>query len=283
MKRVVLFLIVASALFSACQENLPPISCLTCPDGDPTDTLEPQDRRVLIEEFTGVECVGCPAGSAEIENLLFLNGERLVAVSIHTGPLSDPYPESQYDFRTEGGAFLLSYLGLPNGIPSAVINRKQFTGESDLQLVSSASWGGYVGQEAQGLAKTVLVLDNDYDPSSRTLNGKVIGQAFDNVDSEVRITIMLTESGIVDAQLTPETSPDTDPDYVHKHVLRKVLTAFDGDVIDGSLTIGDTFDKNFSFNIPNDWNADNCTVIAFTHLSGDKKEVLQVIEEDLRN
>src|ERR1700741_1300369 len=94
----------------------------------PVGPPELGDRKVLIEEFTGVRCVNCPDGSAEIENLLSLYGGNLVAVSIHSGFFSDPYPDNLYDFRTPEGDQLLNYLGQPLGYPTAVIDRKLFNG-----------------------------------------------------------------------------------------------------------------------------------------------------------
>ncbi|MDV7402453.1 hypothetical protein RZS08_64120, partial [Arthrospira platensis SPKY1] len=65
---------------------------------------------MLIEEFTGVRCVQCPAGSADIETYLAIHGEQLIAVSIHAGGFSFPFDESVHDFRTEEGEALNSFL-----------------------------------------------------------------------------------------------------------------------------------------------------------------------------
>jgi len=50
---------------------------------NPVDTTGEVLRHVLVEEFTGVQCVNCPQGSQLIENLINTHGERLIAVSIH--------------------------------------------------------------------------------------------------------------------------------------------------------------------------------------------------------
>jgi hypothetical protein len=41
------------------------------------------DKVVLLEEFTGKGCTNCPKGSREIENLLTIFPDNLIAVSIH--------------------------------------------------------------------------------------------------------------------------------------------------------------------------------------------------------
>ena len=124
----------AFALFSlGCDEISPKINPIVdqgdCPLVDES-VVSGQERQVLIEEFTGVRCVNCPAGSQAIEDLLAIPGERLVAISIHaSGPFSPPYPESLYDFQTPDGENLLNFLGIPLGFPTAVVNRHQFAGE----------------------------------------------------------------------------------------------------------------------------------------------------------
>ena len=104
MIRNIFFFVVLLAVSSCCfNETSPVIPCLSCDDGgDGPDTTEVV-KKVLIEEFTGVRCVNCPQGSAEIENLLSIHGDKLVAISIHAGFFAPPYPESLYDLRTPDG------------------------------------------------------------------------------------------------------------------------------------------------------------------------------------
>ncbi len=281
-KKYIFLLLALSGFFLACNENMPVIDCLSCEDngggGGPTG---PQVKNVLIEEFTGVRCIGCPAGSTEIQNLISQSNGRLVAVSIHAGFFSLPYPENDYDFRTDGGTSILNFLGQPEANPAAVVDRKQFPGEADLQFVNTSAWAGIISQQYDEMAKLSMTLENTYNENNRTLTMKVSGESQELITEEVKLTIMITESGIVDNQLTPESSPDSNPDYVHNHVLRKVITAFEGDVIASTLGEGATFEETYTFIIPNDWVVADCEVIAFTHLSESNKEVLQAVQEHL--
>ncbi len=282
MKKYIFFFLAIAFLLPSCDENMPEIACLSCDDDDQM-MFDPQDRRVLVEEFTGVRCINCPAGSTEIENLLSQQGDRLIAVSIHAEFFAEPYAENQYDFRSDEGENLINFLGLPEAYPSAVIDRKIYPGEADLQLVGLASWAGRIGTQVLETAKVSMELTNSYNPANRGLTVNVVGQAFESIDEEVRLTVMISESGIVDAQLTPESSPDLDLNYVHKHVFRTTITPFDGDVLASSMFTGDTFNKEYTFTMPQNWDASNCEVIAFTHLAGDSKEVLQAVEAHLTN
>ena len=279
MNRSFYTLIFALFFLISCQENLPMINCLSCPNDNSGDEIRPEDRRVLIEEFTGVRCVQCPGGSLEIQRLQEQYGERLIAVSMHAGNLSAPYNQSQYDFRTDEGTSLLNFLGIPEGVPTAVINRKLFPGQSDLQLESSGVWSGRVVTELEDDAIVVLDINNNWNPDNRLLKVSVTGGAAERIAEEVKITVLITESNIVDTQVVP--GDGIIDDYVHNHVLRKTLTAFDGDKLVTSLNSGETFAEEFSYFLPEEWKAENCNVIAFVHLAGSDKLVLQAIEKHL--
>lgn len=280
MKKYTFFLLFIGILFLSCNENMPVIDCLSCDDNE-QPPLPPEARRVLIEEFTGVRCIACPGGSIELENLLNQHGESLIAISIHAKFFAIPYPESNYDFRTDEGEEIISLLGLPEAYPSAVIDRKVFNGEADYQLVGQGAWAGRIAQQKEGTAKVSLVMENEYNSTNRSLTVNVNGQAQEDINEEIRLTIMIKESGIVDAQLTPDSSPDRDLEYVHKHVLRKTLTAFDGDVISPGLATGASFSESYTFTLPDDWVPTKCKIIAFVHLSQSSKEVLQATQTSI--
>ena len=84
------------------------------------------DRVVLVEEFTGVQCTPCAAASAQLESLSNIYPDNMVVVAIHAGELAPPYPNSNYDLRTEDGDNIMNYLGEPYANPSAVFNRKSY-------------------------------------------------------------------------------------------------------------------------------------------------------------
>ena len=72
--------------------------------------------------------------------------------------------------------------------------------------------------------------------------------------------------------------PDPDPDYIHRHVLRTMLSQYDGDELAPSVERDQQIVKSYSYNVDPDWIEENCNIIAFVHLSGSTKEVLQVVE-----
>lgn len=264
-----------SFLVSNCEEVPPLVNPVTGPgnNNEPTP-VEQQTRQVLIEEFTGVRCVNCPAGSQAIEDLLGIHGQRLVAISIHAGSFSAPYPNSLYDFRTIAGSNLLSYLGEPLGYPTAVVNRKIFEGEPLLQL-GRQKWAGVIATDLQAPPKVKLDIKRNYDPASRQLNVTVSIYPQENLTMpDVRLSTAITENNITDLQLTPD-SGTPDPNYKHKHVLRTMLTSFDGNPINEALASGTVITRQYSTVLPAAWRAEECAIVAFVNIGGTVREVLQ--------
>ena len=259
------FLIGIIIIFTSCQENMPIIPAL-----GPQDV---GDRKVLIEEFTGVRCVNCPQGSAEIENLKGLYGDNLIAVSIHAGFFAPPYSESKFDFRTEDGDELLSFLGEPLGYPSAIVNRKQFDGQFNLQT-NQTTWAGFIEVEANLAPVVNISLSRTYNEDSRVVSIEITIIANQNIKDDLYLSLMLTENNIMDAQLTPD---GLETDYIHQHVLRDVVSNFGGDAL-GDITLGTPFTKSYTYTLAENWKVEDCRIVAFVHLSGENKEVLQVEE-----
>lgn len=250
----IFLIIIISILVNACQEIGPSIS------------IAKTDRIVVVEEFTGVRCVNCPQGSAEIEALLQTYPDNLIAISIHGGIFSAPYPESTVDFRTADGNDLIPYLNAPStgpaGYPAAVINRKWFTGQID-RAVFQASWAGLIANEIQSQADVRVTLSKSYDTTSREL--KISSELYftEDVAGDVNFTALITQDNIEDVQLDQSGKV---PNYVHKHVLRKVITSsYAGDLIGTDITKESLYNLNYSYTLPNEWNASQCHVIVFVN------------------
>ena len=272
-----IFFILALFAIASCTE-IPPVVTPSMNTGGTCDAAQigDQDRNVLVEEFTGVRCVNCPAGSRALQDLIDNNNHRVIAVSIHAGSqFSPPLPESNYDFRTPAGDELLNFLGQPFGYPSAVISRKE--SQQDYLHYGLNDWAGAIATDLATAPKAKMLILPSYDATTRELSVELSVEIVESLEGQdVRLSIMLAESGIVDAQ--DEQGVGIVLDYEHNHVLRGMLTPFTGSPITESLAAGSAFCRPYTFSMPSEWNADNCTIIAFTHLAGDSKEVLQAVE-----
>lgn len=275
MKKLPFILLISVLFWSSCEEIPPVLNPNMGGGGNNPTPVENQQRQVLIEEFTGVRCVNCPAGSDAIQTLLGIHGERLVAVSIHAGFFSPPYPENQYDFRTTEGNSLLTYLGEPLGFPTAVVDRKLFNGEQDLQLGQS-QWAGFIADDLATPPSVKIGIEPNFNTATRELKVKATFYIQEDIPyPDVHVSVMITESNIVDEQLTPA---GKNPNYVHRHVLRGMMTSYDGDLLTEFPAEGVNITRNFTMTLPDAWVAENCHVVVFVHRSGTDKEVYQVHE-----
>jgi hypothetical protein len=253
-------------LFFGCSEIAPDLGVGTV-NPVPVGTIQ---KKVLIEKFTGVRCVNCPAGAKAIKEMQEIHGENLIAVSIHTSAqFATPLPESTIDFRIDEGATLLSFLGTPLGFPSGVVDRKLFDGEPEL-LLGKASWAGYIDQEMSREAEVDIVLDGGINDSGRMNVTADITFLEADPSIQYKFTLMITEDNIVNAQ---EDVDGIITDYVHMHTLRDIVTPATGQDIASPGTINLTFED---YAIPEDWDRSELNVIAIVHSSNTEKRVLQV-------
>lgn len=263
-------------LLSACTE-IPPLVTPVIPT-DPCENPDPervrdQGRQVLIEEFTGVQCVNCPAGSEAIEDLLDLYGERLVVVSVHTGFFADPYPESNYDFRTPEGDQLATLLGSPLGYPTAVVNRKKFSGENRLQLGRN-KWAGYIADELQQPKIARIDISAELDRETLELSSSVAVFFDESPANPLKLSLFLTETGVADLQKTPD---GIDPEYPHRHVFRDAIGPYSGI----EIMADQTYCSEFRFEINPEWNVERLYLVAILSESDDSLEVLQAHQEKI--
>ena len=216
-----------------------------------------------------------------MEQISAQNPGKVILVAIHAGSFAVPSSSSNYlDLRCQDGEDIANMLGATFN-PAASINRTIFEGQSE-QAVSQAEWAGYISSEIcnRPIAELAIVSTYNAQDSMATVTVDVLPNEFytDALPEDLALTVMITESNIIDYQLDHS---GWIPNYVHKHVLRDVLsTNFDGDVI---ITKGNGLSAQqrviSDYKIPADWDPDNCHVVAFIHNKGNaNRSVLQVNE-----
>jgi hypothetical protein len=273
MKTLFLFL-TTILLFSSCCEELveiPEIGEVNSP------------RVVLLEELTGVSCPNCPVGTEKIKELKNTYGDNLVVVAIHGDFLSWPTDESKYDFRFEEAKQLENYLRPWQGKPAASMNRTQYLAD-ELSISNPQLWGNYVKQELDGEHRVNLDLELEYNEDTRVVDitANILPVSDFTLDEEVKITVMILESEIEDAQEDPTTIIE---EYTHNHVLRDFATEWSGQPLNKELFDNVEEIKTFSYTIPEPnegetlWNPEHMEVVAFLHsnINGEKK-VFQAAE-----
>ncbi len=229
------------------------------------------EKRVLLEDYTGVRCVNCPAAAEVVAQLKDLYGDKLVVMGIHGGNVMTQPLNPDIDFRTPEGNEWWNYFGF-SFKPIGMVDRK---GAPNYPL-NSGEWATEVATELEKDPVVALRITNAYNAASRTLNVAVSGKMLADNGNPLKLVVSLMENDIVGPQITPS---GLNPDYVHKHVFRGTLDrqAWGQSIGDAPFAAGSMFEKNYSYTLPDNFVADNCSVVAYVYQDNDKA-VLQVEE-----
>lgn len=248
----------------------------SCDEVAPEDRLvyvEPAEakRAILIEDFTGQNCVNCPRATEAISELQATYGEdKVIAVGIHSGPFAHVGSQmgaAYMSLGTSQGDDYFTHFGV-EAQPGMMVNRaygRVFYDTSVLSVLTTR----YLAQETP----LNLEVATDFDASSRVLSIEVTGYTSDPVSGKLQIYI--TEDGIIDTQLMPDGSENTA--YEHNHVYRATAST-DAYGDEFSLAMGESRTANYTYTIPSNWNADNLAVVAFVY---DDSEVVQAVRKPL--
>ncbi len=265
MKKIAFILVLFVATLG-CDKNV-----VVVPEFEPIDS----ERVVLLEEMTGVSCPNCPKGTAEIDAIKALYGDQVIPVGIHGIFLSWPTKESHFDFRNEFSRLLETNLAPGTSKPAALINRSLPSGASSKVVQSPDLWSGYVESQLAIDPKVSIELELVYEATTRTLNINAGIVANENLTNPTKISVMILENNLVDAQ---EDLNEIIEDFEHNHVLRTMLTPFDGESLTNQFSAAEIINKTYQFVIPIEegmWKENDIEVVVFVHEEGGSEEVLQ--------
>jgi hypothetical protein len=216
-------------------------------------------RNILIEEFTGHTCANCPDGAKEVKRLDSLYDGQVIPIAIHAGVFAEPEnnPDGSYttDFRTvEGDAYNTTFAVA--SYPTAAISR---LGSPD--LLTKGNWEPRVQSVQNDPSQIDLHINNFYNDSLQLLKTKIELEMLASLSGQYKLSLLLTESHIVDWQLDGVTKLQN---YEHNHVLRTALNGTWGESL-SSTAVGDTASFNYQYTIPPDWVGLNCELIVFIY------------------
>jgi hypothetical protein len=258
------------------------ISCVEQEIPIPEIPIIETERVVLLEELTGVKCPNCPTGAAAAADILANFPGQVIVVAQHGDLLTEPLSESACDFRLDEAKDLEQFLEPYFGKPAATINRTQIEGQTEFSPSLPSLWASFVEDELNKPHVLDLTADVSYDVVSREITVDVAALPRTDLEGSYNVSIMLTEGEILDAQ---EDQGVIIEDYIHEHVLRAMLTPFDGSSFATSPTEGNIINGSFSGVIPAqiggcDLDVNHMEVVVFVHRTdGSNKEVIQAFEE----
>lgn len=258
-KYIYIFSAFVSACLSACSNISEDERLIYIP-------LAEVERNILIEDFTGQNCVNCPLATVEIEKMKEAYGEEhVVAVAIHSGPFG--LPESRNGLMNDTGKeYWNKWFDNSTPQPVAIINR----------YVTSSDYPNWAKPVADLLSVTTDVQINAsavYLPEQNKVEVSYRPTASKN--RKVNVQVWLTEDGIVARQTMPASmGGGTNREYVHNHVFRAALNGTWG--VDMTIGPSDTNDGMLRSDVECDskWNPQHLNAVVIV---SDDIQVLQVV------
>ncbi|MDE7468174.1 MAG: Omp28 family outer membrane lipoprotein [Muribaculaceae bacterium] len=260
---------------------IPAIAAVSCNPVASDDRLVPVEaaevnRVVLIEDFTGQNCINCPDAHEVIEQLQEQYGDAVVAVSIHAGAFGIPvertdFPSGYIGLMTTEGQQLNDSWNIQSW-PAGVINRNS-------GVLGHNDWATAVYNQIATAPATDLKVDATLSADGSTI--EIATTVEPRQDINGRLHLWITESGIVARQRT--TGNKIIQDYVHNNVFRAAVTPLDGQPEQFEQYIHRTFTHSITVrNTEHErWEPAALTVVAFvTDANG---AVAQVATSSLSN
>ena len=180
----------------------------------------PQNKKVVLEEFTGIKCTFCPDGHKRANELKAANKGNVFLVNIHSGGYATP-AAGEPDLRTTEGDAIDDASGL-TGYPAGSINRFKSP-----RAESRANWSASANTVLAQSSPVNTYVKSFFDRKTRELTTEVEVYYTADGSANNKLTVMLTQDNI----LGPQTGGTTyypenfvGDQYKHNHVLRDVLT-----------------------------------------------------------
>jgi hypothetical protein len=279
-KKLVFFIIIVAAFFglsiNSCKEVGPVLpwgNTGVLSDTTYTETPQaPETKNVLIEMFTGVQCINCPQGDAILAGLITQYPSTVIGIAMHStkepAALDDSMPDSKQFLGCADAQTIVSQFGDPGVRPMGSVNRISHisTLTNALSIYDDRStWNGSTQTEFAKITPVNVVLSASYTPATQGVLA-VITLHYNNAASTLpdsnKLSVFLTEDSIVTAQLDGNSN---DTFYVHNWIMRKAISNPLGDIIYATTTPGTVTRLVYQYTIPSHsiWNPAHMHIVAF--------------------
>ncbi|MGB1315645.1 MAG: Omp28-related outer membrane protein [Chitinophagales bacterium] len=231
-------------------------------------------KNVLMEEFSGVRCANCPAGTLKTKEISSNNPGRVTVMAIHSNFLAAPYDDSPDLRNDDAQEMALAPLGPIGGKPSTYINRTIFGSAVNIVVPDPNTWESFVNQELATTTPIDMKLESIFqDINERTVRYRITLN-FAQQATGVNLGFALTESNIKAEQLDGSTKIK---DYKHEHVLRSFIGSIYGETLTASIEANTVIIKEFEIDLDDEdfdpaieWKMENMELVAFTRSSDQK-------------
>ena len=231
----------------------------------------PENKNIVLEEFTGIHCGYCPDGHLKAQQLYDNNPGDVVLVNIHVGSYAVP-SAGEPDLRTSFGTPIDGQAGVA-GYPAGTINRHLFPGmqQGNGTAMSRGDWSSAGGQILTQPSPLNIGFQSSIDIATRllTVDIEVYYTGSQTVNSNM-LNIAVLQNNVEGPQSGSSANPNSilaNGNYNHNHMLRHLITGQWGEII-STLTPGTLISRTYTWTLPNDINGveldpANIDIVAF--------------------
>ena len=204
----------------------------------------PENKNVVLEEFTGWQCQFCPDGHRRAKAIQTANPDDVVLINVHTGGYATP-GSAGFDLRNSFGTALANQSNL-GGYPAGTVNRRVFSGNAT--ALNRGEWANAAAQVLAESSPVNVAAQATLDIATRELTVDVeVYYTGDATNATNKLNVVLSQNNIIGPQI--EYGVGTHSDYVHNHVMRHMLTGQWGDDID-TTTTGHFVSRQYTYTLP---------------------------------
>lgn len=214
-------------------------------------STQPQNKKIIFEEFTGVNCGFCPSGHTIANNLKSANPGNFFIITVHAGFTSIPNA-GQPNFQTTFGWPFVEQSG-GNYFPSGTVNRTNFPTLAEVAgttILGRFDWATAVNIIKNEPSYVNVAASATIDVQTRLLTVRV--ETYYTGTSPVA-TNRLNVALLQDNTLGFQAGGNLGNNYNHRHRLVHLLTGQWGENIT-TTTSGTLVTRNYTYTIPAAYN-----------------------------
>lgn len=207
-----------------------------------------ENRKVVLEEFTGIYCGFCPDGHAIAQAIKDANPDNVFLVNIHQGGFASP-TGADPDFRTPWGDAIANQTGLL-GYPAGTVNRQNFPGlemgDAGTTAMGRGDWAEAANITLAENSYVNLAVEATVDIPTNSMEIHVEGYYTGNSPEPSNF---LNVAILQNNTLGPQSGGNQGNNYNHQHRLIDLATGQWGEEI--TTTTQTTFvDRTYNYTFP---------------------------------
>lgn len=224
------------------------------------DAKQTFTRKIVIEQFTGVDCGWCPQGANRISDAI--DGmSNIIWIKYHAG--------FREDFLTNPIATAMTvFFGGGTYAPAFMLDRTHFDASEPgpvMGIGAASSIRSCLAQAKQvPTSCKVYTPEVAFEPASRTLRVTASGRFGDeSYGDSTRLVVYLIEDSIIGLQ--HDYTSTTHYDYAHMGTVRFALTDMWGDHLAVDAANNRSFSQSFTFALPDSCVYKNCRIVVLVY------------------